>query len=241
MSNVEFQEFVRKQFPVQAVRVTPLNMVELSKECDGKIMHDGDKEGQFSRDYIKVNTHRPQDVRYTEAHVGDWLVRQGRSWKIYLDRPFRQSFDLKDGGPIPADNQPKGSKPNKGKGKRPVDRRGAGPSPANMPKRRVEGPRMEGVPEQGDKFVGQSHAGITSSQPIVLSKEESDHILDTHFGPKDSEHEDLSQQHPDEEVEIVFPRTMGEALEEGARKIAEEKQQSKKKSITLDELNARTE
>jgi hypothetical protein len=118
----EFQDFVRKQFPVQAARVTPMNIEELAEACGGKIMHDGEKENNFSRDYIKVRVAFPLNEEQTKARIGDWLVKQGRTFKVYKDKPFRSTFENRDGTPVPGGNQNRG----KGKGK---------PSPANMPKK----------------------------------------------------------------------------------------------------------
>lgn len=127
----EFQSFVRKQFPVQAARVTPLNIEELAEFCGGRLMHDGEKDGQFSRDYIKVRVAFPLNEEQTKARVGDWLVKQGRNFKVYKDRAFRNTFETKDGTPVPqqeieqvATQEPSVSSENR-------------PSPAAMPKKIV--------------------------------------------------------------------------------------------------------
>lgn len=153
-----FQDFVRKSWPVQAVQVTLLNINELADACGGEVKHDGDKENHFSRDYIKVPVRNPINDRQTKAHVGDWLVKQGSTFKVYPDVGFRSQFELKSGGAVPGGHPKPASKPYKGKNKK------KGPTPAQMPKKRTEGPIEKDIPAQGDKLVGQDFAGVTSVQ-----------------------------------------------------------------------------
>lgn len=84
---LEVQQFVRKAFPVDAVRVTPENMEEAAKWCDGTIRMDD----SGSR-YIKVRVLAPLNERQTMAYVGDWLLYAGKGYKVYLDKAFRKSF-----------------------------------------------------------------------------------------------------------------------------------------------------
>lgn len=100
-----FNEFVRKQFSVTAVRVDPLNIEEVAKACRGQIMHDGDKEEHFSRDYIKVRVILPLHDEQTKARIGDWVVRQGRTFKVYKDAAFRKTFEHRDGSSVVSDHQ----------------------------------------------------------------------------------------------------------------------------------------
>lgn len=100
-----FESFVRKQFPVEAVRVDPLNIKEVAAACHGQIRHDGSKENQFSRDYIKVRVLLPLNDEQTKARIGDWVVRQGRSFKVYKDSAFRKTFEYPDGTNVLSDFQ----------------------------------------------------------------------------------------------------------------------------------------
>lgn len=95
MSN-DIVNYVRKQFPVRAARVTPMNLEELAKWCGGQIK-EGEKEGNFSRKFIKVRVAFPVSDRQTEARVGDWLVKSGRLFKVYNDKAFRRTFHHEDG------------------------------------------------------------------------------------------------------------------------------------------------
>lgn len=144
-----FQSFNRKPFNVTAARVTPLNIEELAEACGGTIMHDGDKEGNFSRDYIKVRVAFPLNEEQTRARIGDWLVKQGRTFKVYKDKPFRSTFEMLDGSPVPGQGSRRESAPEqKGRSDHNVIQNSpatkpTGPSPANMPKKLAETPSVE--------------------------------------------------------------------------------------------------
>jgi hypothetical protein len=94
-------KYIRTPFEVEAERVTPLNIHRLAKWCGGKVYDDGVKEGNFSRDYIKVNINpKPTNPDHEQAKIGDWVVKSGRTWKVYGDKAFRRSFQRQDGSPI---------------------------------------------------------------------------------------------------------------------------------------------
>lgn len=161
----EFQGFQRKTFNVQAARVTPLNIEALAEACGGKVMHDGEKEGNLSRDYIKVRVAYPLNDEQTKARVGDWLVKQGRNYKVYKDKPFRNTFEQLDGKPVPQENQPKREQ---------TPQKTNGPSPAQMPKKRTE-VRDETGPEIVDLPTGQQiePEGLPSDpEPVEISAPE---------------------------------------------------------------------
>lgn len=137
------QDFVRKQFPVQAVQVTPNNIDQLAESVKGEVKHDGDKEGNFSRTYIDVPVRKPLNKRQTQAYIGDWIVKQGRTFKVYSDKSFNQQFETKNG----VVTQKQKSKPKFHKG-------GAvkAPNPGSMPKKRTDVPRPP-TSEETDKFI----------------------------------------------------------------------------------------
>jgi len=91
-TKVQTKKFHRKSFPVDAIQVTPENMEQVARWCAGTIMHDGDKEGHLSRDYIKVRVAYPKDERQTQAYLGDWVLKSGRSFKVYTNSAFEKSF-----------------------------------------------------------------------------------------------------------------------------------------------------
>lgn len=90
--SIKTQKFARKSFPVDAVQVTPENMEDVAKWCAGTIMHDGDKEGHLSRDYISVRVAYPINPRQTQAYLGDWVLKSGKSFKVYTNSAFEKSF-----------------------------------------------------------------------------------------------------------------------------------------------------
>lgn len=92
MARVQTQTFHRKSFPVQAVQINPENMEDVARWCGGTIEHDGEKEGHLSRDYIKVRVAYPINERQTQAYLGDWVLKSGKSFKVYTNAAFEKSF-----------------------------------------------------------------------------------------------------------------------------------------------------
>lgn len=90
--SVKTQKFLRKSFPVDAVQVSPENIEEVAKWCAGEIKHDGEKEGHLSRDYISVRVAYPINPRQTQAYFGDWVLKSGKSFKVYTNSAFEKSF-----------------------------------------------------------------------------------------------------------------------------------------------------
>lgn len=131
-----FNQFVRKQFSVNAVRVTPLNIREVAQACHGKIMHDGEKEGNLSRDYIKVRVILPLHDEQTKARIGDWVVRQGRTFKVYKDGTFRKTFEQRDGSPVTSDTSDNTHKDIEEARKN--TKKVKAPSPADIPAKKSE-------------------------------------------------------------------------------------------------------
>lgn len=147
-----FAEFIRKPFVVGGVQITPLNVEEVAKACGGELRHDGKKEGNFSRTYIKVPVKQAINERQTEGHIGDWIVKQGRTFKVYPNKQFNSTFEPRDGQAKPQQEgkkppqkrRPKQHKPKQHKPKQSTDRKSESfakirvPSPAQMPKRKPE-------------------------------------------------------------------------------------------------------
>ena len=132
------QDFVRKQFPVQAVQVSPNNIDQMATAVKGEVKHDGDKEGNFSRTYIDVPVRKPINKRQTQAYIGDWIVKQGKTFKVYPDKNFHQQFETKNGV---VTQKPRPNPKNHGKV-------GKGPNPASMPKKRTGSAGIASVVEQ---------------------------------------------------------------------------------------------
>jgi hypothetical protein len=94
--NLDVVQFVRKSFPVDAVRVTEENLEEVARWCDGELRNAEDADrpvGAVGDQYIKVRVHNPLTERQTKAFVGDWVLYAGKGYKVYTDKAFRKSFD----------------------------------------------------------------------------------------------------------------------------------------------------
>lgn len=150
----------RKSFAAEAILVTPLNIIEVAQWCKGKIMHDGNKEGEFSRDYIKVRVAFPMNDRQTEAHIGDIVVKQKKTFKVYNSRALRGTFEMGDGTPIHFDQeavQPAVKKPN-------------GPTPGNMPKKMAPAPEPVKADVQLVKD-NENNKAVVAAQELAASLE----------------------------------------------------------------------
>lgn len=86
---MEIGEYLTKQRSVQAVQITEENITEVAGWCGAPIVGDGPSR------FLRVNAHRPQNKRQTEGHLGDWIVKQGPNFKVFLDQPFRFGFEPK--------------------------------------------------------------------------------------------------------------------------------------------------
>ena len=82
-------EYTSKPRTVKAVLVTAENIGEVAQWCKGEI------EGEGAAAFIKVKAHRPQNQRQTEGHIGDYIVQQGKNFKVYLPAAFLAGYDPK--------------------------------------------------------------------------------------------------------------------------------------------------
>ena len=80
------EQFVRKSFPVEAVRVTAENIEEVAQWCDG------DVQTENNQPFIKVRVQNPLNDRQTKAYFGDWVLYAGKGYKVYKDAAFNKSF-----------------------------------------------------------------------------------------------------------------------------------------------------
>lgn len=88
--SLEVEDYVRKPFTVQAVRVTADNMEEVAVWCGGSIQVT-DKSPMEK--YIKVRVQNPLTTRQTMAFVNDWVLYAGKGYKVYTPAAFGNSFD----------------------------------------------------------------------------------------------------------------------------------------------------
>lgn len=87
------QKYGRKAFVVDAVQVTPENMAEVAEWCDGEI-RSKKRRGKAVK-FIKIDVHRPLNEKQTEAFVSDWVLFSLTGYKVYTDRAFVGTFQLK--------------------------------------------------------------------------------------------------------------------------------------------------
>lgn len=121
--------YIRKPFRVSSYRVTLTNIDKVAKWCGGRVA-EGEKEGNLSRKLIKVprfSKDPNKKLPDNEAHVGDWVVRSGSSYRVYNDKAFRRTFNHQDGSEISFEDVTPAKK---------------GPSPKNMPKKK---PKTEAI------------------------------------------------------------------------------------------------
>jgi hypothetical protein len=93
---LDIEKFIRKSFPVDAVRVTVDNLEEVAKWCSGEIREDTTEDNPSGHSkMIWVMVQYPMNDRQSKAYVGDWVLYSGRGYKVYTDRGFRKVFDEK--------------------------------------------------------------------------------------------------------------------------------------------------
>lgn len=91
---LDIEKFIRKSFPVDAVRVTVDNLEEVAKWCSGEIRDDTTEDNPSGHSkMIWVMVQYPMNDRQSKAYVGDWVLYSGRGYKVYTDRGFRKVFD----------------------------------------------------------------------------------------------------------------------------------------------------
>jgi hypothetical protein len=96
---MQVEQWARKPFDVDAVRVTDQNIEEVAKWCMGEIRH---TERPHRTPYVYVRVHHPRNARDTKAFVGDWVVYHAENgYKVYPNRSFEWSFEKK----VPGDEE----------------------------------------------------------------------------------------------------------------------------------------
>lgn len=92
---LSLETFVRKPFEVEAVQVSLDNIETIAQWCEGTL-HDKGATPRFpATRYIRVPVKRPQSHRQTLAYPGDWVLYNGKGFKVYTNEAFEKSFDKK--------------------------------------------------------------------------------------------------------------------------------------------------
>lgn len=85
--------YVRREFPVKAVQVTPENMEEVAEWCGGTIVTP-----EAGQKHIFSEIGNAMNERQKKAYVGDWVLELTESavkFKFFKDKAFHNSFALK--------------------------------------------------------------------------------------------------------------------------------------------------
>lgn len=93
MTKVQTRDYIRKPFTVQAVQVTKDNFNDVAEWCGGRIMPVTDvKDSRHA--FIKVAVLKPMNEKQTQAFVGDWVLCQAGTFKVYTNRAFETAFEI---------------------------------------------------------------------------------------------------------------------------------------------------
>lgn len=96
---IETQKYVRKAFEVDVAQVSAENLAAIAEWCGGAIKSTPSKPGRPGTRYVEVDVHKPQDERYKRAMIGDYILWNGKSFKVYLQNAFKNSFIAVPGAP----------------------------------------------------------------------------------------------------------------------------------------------
>lgn len=86
---IEVNFYRRKTFFVTAVQVTEENMKDVADWCAGKVVHTAS-----DKKFIKVDVKRALSPRQKQAFVGDWVLSNGKGFKVYTKSAFERNFEL---------------------------------------------------------------------------------------------------------------------------------------------------
>lgn len=88
---LKIEQFVRKPFVVDAVKVNPENLEDVANWCQGEVRV-SEEQGTQEK-YVKVRVHRPMTERQTMAFPGDLVLYAGTGFKVYTPKAFEKSFE----------------------------------------------------------------------------------------------------------------------------------------------------
>lgn len=88
---IDSQTFKRKDFFVEALRITPENMEQAAEWCKGAV--ENNSSAEKPEYYIDVPVRHALNERQKKAFPGDWLLKAGTGFKVYKDKAFRNNFD----------------------------------------------------------------------------------------------------------------------------------------------------
>lgn len=81
-------KFARKPFVVEAVQVTEENMAEVAAWSGGEVKANKTPKNA----YIKLEVYHAINKRQTQAFIGDWVLKMGKGFKVYLEPAMQKTF-----------------------------------------------------------------------------------------------------------------------------------------------------
>jgi hypothetical protein len=176
---LKITKFARKPFYVDVVQVTEDNMEEVAQWCMGDVRVTEKPEGAVEEKYVKVRVHRPLTERQTKAFIGDYVLYAGTGFKVYTPRAFEKSFE-KVTTLTKEQADEAGIHP-------PIEKK---PTPAMLAKSKA--PDVDYRDAGSGQYVSEEYAEANPDTTVAETEDSDD-------SSQEPEHEDLSQQHPDED------------------------------------------
>jgi hypothetical protein len=101
---LETKRYSRRPFFIDAIRVTEENISEVVKWCGGTIVKE--VRGERTIRWIQVEVNGAQSERQKKALIGDWILKNRKSFKCYTNKAFEECFELPSGNQVPIQNHP---------------------------------------------------------------------------------------------------------------------------------------
>lgn len=91
LQGLQTRRLARRGFKIDAVQVGPHNEAAAAEWCGGEI-HATPPEQGLKR-YIKVDVPGAKSKRQTMAFHGDWILSNGKGWKVYTTDALWRDFE----------------------------------------------------------------------------------------------------------------------------------------------------
>lgn len=90
---LEIQEFSRRSFDVEAVKVTEENMAEVARWCGGSIKRTGSHE-KYVNVPVKQPSNPTKNRNLFRAFVDYWVLKSDTGFRVYTQSGFEAAFEL---------------------------------------------------------------------------------------------------------------------------------------------------
>lgn len=88
--SLKTEKYTRRPFDVDAVQVTPENMLAIAEWVKGEIVTE--KRGRLLVQYVKVDVAKAIKERQGRAYNDDWVLHSSTGFKVYLPKAFATCF-----------------------------------------------------------------------------------------------------------------------------------------------------